>query len=74
MLLDDTAVISRGILGFKDVVLGLSDEEGECLRPVRTGGNEMAVVEDNEGSGDGTTDDRESIRSMTGQGGVTSCL
>lgn len=72
MLLDDTAVVSRGILG--DVGLGLSDEEGECVRLVKTGGNEMAVVEDNEGSGDGTTDGRESIRSMTGQGGVTSCL
>jgi len=72
VLLDDTAVVSRGILG--DVGLGLSDEEGECVRLVKTGGNEMAVVEDNEGSGDGTTDGRESIRSMTGQGGVTSCL
>ena len=34
----------------------------------------MAVVGDNEGSGDGMTDGKESIRSMTGQGGVTSCL
>jgi len=74
-LFDDTAVVSRGILGFKDVGLCLSDEEGECVRLVKTGGNEgTAVVGDNEGSGDGTTDGRESIRSTTGQGGVTSCL
>ena len=75
MLLDGTTVVSRGILGFENVGLGLSDEEGGCVGLVRTGSNEgMAMVGDNEGSRVGATDGRQGIRSMSGQGGVTSCL
>ena len=60
------------------------DEEGECVRVVRTGNNEgmaaigvnegMAVIGVNEGSRGGATDGRVGIKSVAGRGEVTSCL
>lgn len=62
--LGDTTVPSRGILGFENAGSGLSDGEGVCVRPVRTGRNEGMVVEgENEDSWSDTTDDEEGATS-----------
>ena len=62
--LGDTAVASRGIVGFESVGSGLLDGEGECTRLVRTGRNEGMVVEgENEDSWSDTTDGEEGTMS-----------
>lgn len=63
----DTAVVSRGILGLEGAGPSSLDEEGACVRPVRTGRNEGKVARgDNKGSGGSATDGKESEVSVEG--------
>lgn len=74
-LLDDTAVVSKSILGLEDVGPGSSEEEGGSVRLVTTGKIEgMTVVGADEGSRGDATDDKEGVGSTVGRREEASCL
>lgn len=75
VLLDDTTIVSSGILEFGDVGSSPSDE-GESMGLVKTGvGAGLVTTGENEGmSGGRATDSEHGTRSTIGQGARSSCL